>query len=376
MKQAKKHKRRRTMWILLSIIFILTISAIVFINQPQFGRTPKGKRLERIKTAQNYQDGKFQNIHETQQITSDKGFIGNAFDFLFRNNERLYPKTDLPVIKTNLWELDRKENMLVWFGHSSYMIRIDGVRILVDPVFCDASPVSFYNKPFKGTDIFSPDDIPEIDYLIISHDHWDHLDYKTVTRLKDRTGNIICGLGVGEHFERWGFDKNKLIELNWNENALLRDGFMVYCLPARHFSGRGLSPNKSLWASYLIQTPTLKIYIGGDSGYDTHYKEIGEQFEGIDLAIIENGQYNEDWKYIHILPEQIVQAFRELNAKKLFTVHHAKFALGLHPWDEPMKNISAFAEEESINLIMPMMGEHVNLNDSVHVINKWWEGID
>jgi L-ascorbate metabolism protein UlaG (beta-lactamase superfamily) len=239
-----------------------------------------------------------------------------------------------------------------------------------------ASPVSFFNKPFKGTDVYKPEDIPEIDYLIISHDHWDHLDYNTVMALKDRIGKVICGLGVGAHFEYWGFDKEDIIELDWNESASLNNGFKVYCLPARHFSGRGLSPNQSLWASYLIETPTQKIYIGGDSGYDTHYAEIGKQFGNIDLAILENGQYDKDWRYIHLLPENIIRAFKDLNAKKLFTVHHSKYALGNHPWDEPLKNISSFAERDSINLILPMMGEKVNLNDSIHAINKWWEGIE
>ena len=363
------------MWIVLSIIAVILIIGIIFISTPQFGKTPKGERLERVKNSPNYRDGKFQNIHETQQITSDKGLVGSMIDFLFKKKERLRPETELPVMKTDLWKLDRKENVLIWFGHSSYLLQTDGIRFLIDPVFYRGSPVSFYNKAFRGTEVYKPGDIPEIDYLIISHDHWDHLDYRTVKELKDRTGKVICGLGVGQHFERWKFDKESVIELDWNDKATFDNGVVIYGLPARHFSGRGLSPNHSLWSSYLVQTPTQKIYIGGDSGYDTHYKEIGEQFTDIDFAIFENGQYNEEWKYIHILPEQIMLAFKELNAKKLFTVHHSKFALGMHPWDEPLKNISSFAEKDSINLILPMMGEKVNLNVESYV-NKWWEGIN
>lgn len=376
MEKQKNKKRIRIMWIIISIIAVLGITVIVFLNLPRFGRLPRGERVEKIKTAENYRDGSFQNIHETRQITSDKSFLSTAFEFLFRKKERLRPETELPSVKTDLWELNRNENVLIWFGHSSYLIQIDGKRILVDPVLSGAaSPVSFLNKPFKGTNVYKPEDIPDIDYLIISHDHWDHLDYKTVMKLKDRTGKIICGLGVGEHFEYWGFDKNRIVELNWNENAEIGDGFKIYCLPSRHFSGRSLFPNRSLWASYLIETPSRKIYIGGDGGYDSHFAEIGKQFKDIDLAILENGQYNEDWKYIHLLPEQIVQAFRDLNAKKLFTVHHSKFALGYHPWDEPVKNISAFAEKDSVNLLLPMIGEKVNLEDSIYNIHKWWEGI-
>lgn len=359
-------------WIILSVIAVTALGIIIFINQPKFGKIPQGERKEKIKNLPNYQDGQIKNLSETKQITSDRGFFGAMMDFLFNKTENLKPKNELPVVKTNLWSLDRDKDVLIWFGHSSYFIQIDGKRILVDPVFCAASPVSFFNKAFKGTDIYKPSDIPDIDYLVISHDHWDHLDYETVMKLKERTGKIICGLGVGEHFEYWGFDTNQIVELAWNEEAVLDEGFAIYCLPARHFSGRGLSPNQSLWASYLFQTPSQKIYIGGDSGYDTHYAEIGNRFEEVDLAILENGQYNEDWRYIHILPEQLPQAFRDLKAKKLFAVHNSKYALGKHSWKAPLENISQAAERDSINLITPMIGEAVDLNDSSQTFKKWW----
>ena len=372
-----KKKKYREMCTALLIGLILIFSVILFVNCSNFGRLPRGERLERVKNSPNYWDGKFQNIHKTQQLTSDKSRPAMIIDFLFRKKERLRPKSELPVVKTDLWKLDKNTDLLVWFGHSSYLLQTDTIRILADPVLCGAaSPVSFFNKPFKGTDVYKPEDIPEIDYLILSHDHWDHLDYKTVKALKDRIGMVICGLGVGEHLERWGYDNYKIIELDWNENRSLNDELKVYCLPARHFSGRGFSPNQSLWASFLIETPSRKIFISGDGGYDTHFADIGRQFGEIDLAILENGQYDEQWKYIHLLPEQHIQAFKDLNAKRLFTVHHSKFALANHPWDEPLKNISSFAERDSINLILPMIGEPVHLSDDTFVINKWWEKID
>jgi len=377
MKRKTKNRLKRIMFIALIAIAVLIGAVIIFINQSNFGKVPSGSRLEQVKNSVNYEDGKFQNLHKTPQITSDKGYLGTMVDFLFKKKERLRPEVALPVVKTNLHELDKNENVLVWFGHSSYLLQTGGIRILVDPVFSGAaSPVSFINKPFKGTDIYKPEDMPDIDYLIISHDHWDHLDYNTVMALKDRTNKIICGLGVGAHFEYWGFDKNKIVELDWNNNAEFEDGFTVHCLPARHFSGRGLSPNQSLWSSFLLETPSRKIYVGGDSGYDTHFADIGNQFADIDLAILENGQYDKDWRYIHLLPEQILPAFKDLKAKRLFTVHHSKYALGNHPWDEPLKNIVSYAERDSINLLQPMIGEVTNLNDSTYNINKWWEDIE
>lgn len=365
------------MWILLSLVAAFVLFVIFFINMPHFGKTPHRERLERVRNSKNYRDGKFQNLHETPQLTSDKSYVVTMWDFIFKKKKRVTPATDLPSVKTDLRKLDRREDLLVWFGHSSYMIQTNRKRFLIDPVLSGAaSPVSFVNKPFKGTDIYTPDDIPEIDYLIISHDHWDHLDYKTVMSLKDRIGKVICGLGVGEHFEYWGFEKEDIIELDWDDSTALDDVFTIYCFPARHFSGRGLSPNQSLWASFLIESSSQKIYIGGDSGYDTHYAEIGKRFEGIDLAILENGQYDRDWRYIHHLPEQIVPAFTDLKAKRLFTVHHSKFTLANHPWDEPLRKIYAHAEKDSIELIQPMIGEVVNLNDSTYTTKKWWEGID
>jgi len=376
MKKSRK-KTKKVMLILLSVIAILAVVAIIFINQPSFGRIPGKERLERIQKSTNYKNGKFLNLNETPQLTGDKGFFGSMIDFLFRKDERITPKDEIPAIKTDLHALDRNENIMIWFGHSSYLMQIDGKRILVDPVFSGAaSPVSFVNKPFKGTDIYKPEDIPDIDYLVISHDHWDHLDYKTVMQLKPRVQKVICGLGVGEHFEYWGFESIRLVELDWNENRQLDEGFNIYCLPARHFSGRGLSPNKSLWASFLIRTPTMQIYMGGDSGYDTHYKAIGEHFGEIDLAILENGQYDEGWKYIHMMPEEVLDAAEDLNANMLLTVHHAKYALGKHSWKEPLERVVEANKTRGLHLITPMIGEKVILGDSTQVFGKWWEALE
>ena len=253
---------------------------------------------------------------------------------------------------------------MYWFGHSSYLIQIDGKRMLVDPVFCMASPVSFVNKPFPATYAYQPNDMPDIDYLIITHDHWDHLDYQTIMQLKDRIGKIICPLGVGEHFEYWGFKEDQLIELDWYENSTSGNEaeLSIHCLPARHFSGRGLTANQTLWASFLIETSSKKIFIGGDGGYDTHFKEIGNRYPGIDLAILENGQYNEDWKYIHTMPSELSRVAKDLKARKILTVHHSKFALAKHRWDEPIMNVRKMIETDSLNVLNPVIGEVVNID--------------
>ncbi len=363
------------MWITFSVLIILCVGTGIFMNQPSFGRSPRGERLERIQNSPNYRDGKFQNLSPTKQITSEKSAIGTMFNFLFRKVEELRPETDLPTVKTDLKQFGRDEDVMVWLGHSSLFIQTGGKRFLIDPTLVTASPVSFFNKPFKGTKLYAPGDIPDIDYLIITHDHYDHLDYKTVKRIKDRTEKVICPLGVGEHLEHWGFDKDHIVELDWNENVVFDGAFTIRCLPARHFSGRGLSPNKTLWASFMLQTPSRNIYLSGDSGYDTHFADIGSRFPDIDLAVMENGQYNEDWRFIHMLPEDLVKAANDLNPKKVLTVHHSKYALGKHSWHEPLDNISKADERDSLNLITPMIGETVYLNDATQEFKKWWENI-
>lgn len=358
---SKKFRARMIIGCILVIIALMAVSVVIFINQPSFGRTPRGERLERVRKSPNYRNGEFKNLHETVLMTSDRGRLKGIWEFIFREIDGLRPEEPIKAKKTDLRKIDRNEDVLVWFGHSSYLIQTGGKRILVDPVFSMASPVSFVNKPFEGTELYQPDDMPDIDYLVISHDHWDHLDYHTVKRLKDRIETVICPLGVGEHFDYWGFDKDRIVELDWNEDARLAPGFMIHCLPARHFSGRGLTANQSLWASFLLETPSQKIYISGDGGYDTHYAEIGERFSDIDLAILENGQYDKEWSLIHLMPQYMAQTARDLKAKRVLTVHHSKYALAKHRWDEPLKNVEEMKNKDFLNVLIPEIGEAVTL---------------
>lgn len=273
---------------------------------------------------------------------------------------RFRQKQAVSAVKTDLKHLPQTENLLVWFGHSSYLLQMDGKRILVNPVFYAASPVSFIRRPFEGADLYKPDDMPEIDYLVITHDHWDHLDYQAVKELKDKTHKIICPLGAGEYFEYWGYKKEQLIELDWEENAIEESEFTIYCLPTRHFSGRGLVANQTLWASFLLETPSLSVFVGGDGGYGDHFTRIGSRPPGIDWAILENGQYSEDWRYIHTMPNELTQVAKDLKAKHIITVHHSKFALSKHPWDEPLRN-EKLLRKDSLDIVETIIGKSIGL---------------
>ena len=358
----------------IAVAVFLVVGINVFMRLPKFGKLPEGERKARIEKSPNYKNGAFINLNFTPQITGDGGFLKIMKDMFNAKNRR--PHDIIPSVKTDLLNLDKNEDILVWFGHSSYFVQIDGKRFLVDPVFSgNASPFGFMIKSFKGTDIYTPADIPEIDYLIITHDHWDHLDYKTITKLKPKIAKVITGLGTGAHLERWGYDPKIIIESDWYDQVILENGFTINTTPARHFSGRGPKANQSLWASFVLQTPTTRIFIGGDGGYDEHFAEIGEKFGGFDLVILENGQYNTSWKYIHLMPEEVLQAAKDLKAKRLFPVHNSKFALANHSWDTPLKAITEFNKTVKQPLVTPIIGELVYLKDTTQIFKEWWVGM-
>ena len=365
------------MYIAIIILLLISISVLLILNHPKFGKYPSGERLKKIQSATNYSNGTFQNQSVTPDLTDGANYFSVMREFFFNQNKRVSPKDIIPSEKTDLLNLDINKDVLVWFGHSSYFMQIDGKRILVDPVLCGhASPFSFTTKAFKGTNNYSVDDIPEIDILFISHDHWDHLDYITVKKLQPKINQVICGLGTGEHLEYWGYDPKQIIEKNWNEEIILGNGFKVNTVPTRHFSGRGLKRNRALWTSFVLQTPSMKIFIGGDSGYDTHFAEIGKTFGEFDLVILENGQYDKSWKHIHLMPDELLKATKDLNAKQLLAVHNSKFAIALHAWDDPMINIAAKCKSENIRLLTPKIGEQVNLKDREQVFSEWWKNIN
>ena len=362
------------MVILLSILLLIVLGFYIFFSQSKFGSLPTGKSKERIFHSPNFRNGKFQNRSLTPDLTEGGTYFSVMKEFFFNKSDRSNPKMEIPSIKTDLHTLEG--DALIWMGHSSYYIQIQGTRILVDPVLSgSASPVRFTTRSFKGADAYRAEDIPPIDYLFITHDHWDHLDQNTLIKLKPRIKNIITGLGTGAHLLRWHFSGDRIKEMDWNESLTLENGFQVHSIPARHFSGRGLKRNQALWLSFLLETAGMKIFLGGDSGYDAHFKEAHDRFGDVDLAILECGQYNRYWKHIHMMPEEVVQAARDLGAKQLIPVHWSKFSLSLHDWDEPIKRVITAASGTGIAVLHPMIGEPVNLRKESSY-SAWWENID
>ncbi|WP_447642709.1 MULTISPECIES: MBL fold metallo-hydrolase [Chitinophagaceae] len=336
---------------------------------------PDKNRRYYFQTLSNYKEDQFLNQSHTPSLTEGTSMTGTMLEMLKKHDNRI-PENPVPHIQTDLLHLHPDESILVWFGHSSYFMQLEGKTVLADPVFSGyASPFRSMVKSFSGADNYDVEQLPYIDFLFISHDHWDHLDFQTMEKLKTKTGKVICGLGVGQHFEYWGWDRRRILEKNWYESVVLENGFVVTLEPGRHFSGRGLKRNVSLWIAFVLQTSSRSLFLGGDSGYDVHFKNIGDKYGGFDLAILECGQYDKRWAYIHMQPEQTLQAAKDLHAKCLFPVHHSKFALANHAWNEPLDRITALATKEMFPIITPQIGEKIDLNHLSTSFPYWWRHV-
>lgn len=369
-----KRRLKKMLIIVLLMFGVVALGVGFYLQQPKFGVMPSGERLEAIKDSPHYVNEQFENLLPTPVLVGDQGFVSALWNNLFNKRERLVPNGAIPSVKTDLLHLDKSKDIVVWLGHSSYFIQIEGKRILVDPVFsASAAPVSFANKAFQGANPYTAEDMPEIDYLLISHDHWDHLDYPTVFALKPKIKNLICGLGVGAYFAHWGFTEEQIQEADWQTALQLEDGLAVHVLPARHYSGRMLTKNKTLWVGFALTTSKQKIFISGDSGYGPHFKEIGDRFDGFDLVMLDHGQYDQRWPYIHMTPEEAVQAAGDLQAKALIPTHVGKFSIANHAWDDPFQRVAAASKDKGHRLLTPIIGEPVELGNEQQNFSYWWE---
>lgn len=336
-----------------------------------FGKNPSGKQLEILSKSPHYRNGIFNNISETPLSGENAGFFKIMWKILNKPKNTI-PPGPLPTVKSDLNNLDPDHPVIIWFGHSSYLIYLNGKNILVDPVFSGhASPFAIFSKSFAGTNVYNVEDLPQIDILLLTHDHYDHLDYQTLRQIDSKTCLICTSLGVASHLTYWGINEKKIIEFDWWDERQLTSDIKLTATPARHFSGRAFQRFKTLWSSFILQSPSHTLFIGADSGYDTHFKLIGSRFGPFDIAILECGQYNDAWKYIHMMPEETSQAAVDLRAKWLMPVHWGKFSLSLHPWDEPIKRVAARTREQQVNMTTPRIGEPVILDKS-YPDSEWW----
>ncbi|TDW97576.1 MBL fold metallo-hydrolase [Dinghuibacter silviterrae] len=353
-----------------------------------FGATPKGSRLDRMRRSPRFRDGVFDNPEPTDLRLQDGSMAKIMREYFFNKPKDTVPSGPLPVVKTDLTTLTN--DSVVWLGHSSYIIKTPGLTLAVDPVLsAHASPVPFVARAFPGTEVYTPADLPELDVLVLTHDHYDHLDMETVRSIK--AGTIVTALGVGAHLEYWGIPAEKIVELDLGESYSPREGVRFTATPARHFSGRLFKRNGTLWMSLVLSLGDRRLFLGGDSGYGAHFAQIGETYGPFDLAFLECGQYGVHWPFIHMFPEQTWQAAKELRARALMPVHWGKFSLSMHAWDEPVRRLVAAAGSAAFRgndgvatsgeaashdgaptLVLPRIGQPFPL-DGPYPADHWWE---
>ncbi len=360
---------------------ILCVAVLVFLgNCSAFGKDPSGEHLRKISKSSRYNSDKKEFVNrrvgildEMRSRNSQWKLIG---EFLWGGGKYRKPSHRLPEEKPDWKEFLRKSEFMkfIWFGHSTFIVNIDGNILLFDPVFSEsAAPFSFMVKRFQDA-VVSLEELPEIDYIFISHDHYDHLDEKTIRFFQKKKTKFLTPLGVTSHLKEWGIQEDRLTELDWWEEISI-NGMKIICGPAQHFSGRkGWNGNQTLWGSWIVKGKSESFFFSGDSGYDTHFKEIGDAHGPFTISFIENGQYNEMWKEVHVLPEETAKAFLELKGKKLVPVHWAMFDLSLHDWYEPVEMLEKYAEENQIDLLTPKFGEIV-YSEKPNPLVRWWKSL-
>ncbi len=324
-----------------------------------------------------YSNGRFKNDKPVNQKTG-KERAELFWRFFTETKKNAQPIADLPVhtiTRADLDALSNNQTHVIKLGHSSVLVKTQGRYLLLDPVFAErASPFSFMGpKRFHDTPI-DINELPHIDYVLISHNHYDHLDKEAVKALAAKTGAFLVPLGVEGDLQKWGIDAKQIESFDWwqSRRDLGLDLSFTFA-PTQHFSGRGLGDaNATLWGSWAINSDNEKLYFSGDSGYFDGFKAIGERLGPFDLTFIETGAYDKDWADIHMTPEQSVQAHLDVRGKHMMPIHNGTFDLAFHAWYEPLERVTVAANKEQVNLLTPEVGVVVTLGVT-HNNEYWWK---
>ncbi|MBK8633555.1 MAG: MBL fold metallo-hydrolase [Saprospiraceae bacterium] len=341
----------------------------------QFGAKSTKKDLELYAKSKHWDGQKFQNLEETNMQFNIQALPKMLYK-QFCDKEGRAPAEKIPISKidTSIFLENSDHLKFIWYGHGVFLFRLNGKTILIDPMFGpDAAPIApFGVKRFSENTYELIDDLPEIDLVMLTHDHYDHLDLTSILKLKPKVKHYFVAMGVERHLRKWGIEENQITPFDWWERANYH-GIEITFTPSRHFSGRGISDRfMGLWGGWVFKTNNENLWYSGDGGYGTHFKEIGERFGPFDFAWLECGQYNENWHEIHMYPEESVQAALDSGSKKIMPFHWAGFPLAQHKWTDPVERFIAACENTDLTYIIPKLGELIMPN-APYLNERWWE---
>ena len=357
-------------------LFLVACALTWWTATPDIGAKATGERLTRMQASPQWKDGIFDNelprVDGPMDEMLEKEFSGAS--------EHQVPEGPLPVVQrtgAELAQLPASGLRVTWLGHSTLLVEIDGLRVLMDPVWAERvspwesiGPSRFFEPPL------ALDELPPIDAVLISHDHFDHLDYATVIALKDRDLRWLVPLGIGAHLEHWGVPVDQIEEMDWWEDRVFGE-VRITATPARHFSGRWLDRlSSTLWVGWAINGPEHDVFYSGDTSLHPELVDIGERLGPFDLTMMDAGAYDSTWTDVHLGPEQTVVAHRMVKGDLLLPVHWGLFDLGNHGWTEPMERVQVAAERFGVRVVSPKPGESVELSDvGPSATTRWWPAV-
>ncbi|MFA0822672.1 MAG: MBL fold metallo-hydrolase [Methanomethylovorans sp.] len=372
-------KIKKTVFHLFCFLLLLCVGIILFMNiHPAFGGNPTKEQKEMYQNLNNYVNGKFINEYP-MELAINSSYSSSTNEESTSEAKARNPTVPIPVSAIDWNKIKSENDSLTWFGHSAFLLSVDNKKLLIDPMLSNiASPVSFVGiKRYEYSEdimLHLIEDMPPIDVVFITHDHYDHLDYQSIVKLNNKTSHFFVPLGVSAHLVRWGIPEEKVTELNWWEETEYQ-GLTVALTPARHFSGRDpFNINSTLWGGWVILGNKTRIYTSGDGGYGPHFKDIGNQYGPFNITLIEGAQYDRRWADIHMVPEQSVQANLDVNGKTMMLTHWGAFTLANHGWNEPIERALEEANEREVNIIVPKIGETVLLDSDMQMPPaSWWD---
>lgn len=358
------------------IVILVLVTAVMIILRclPAFGANPYVRKTQAFNSSPNYRQGKFVNLKPASGKVSGS-IVVTIMRERARNRSQLRPPHPLKVYRLDRSYLRADQRcQVIWLGHSTILLRMAGQLLLLDPMLGQTpSPLPpLGGQRYSRKAPVDAADLPFIDAVLVSHDHYDHLDYGTIRKLRNRVGQFFVPLGVGSHLERWGIPPEKIRECDWWDE--IEYGSLHFsCTPARHFSGRTITGrDTTLWCSWVITGPDARVFFSGDGGYGPHFKQIGDKYGPFDLTLMECGQYDKLWSAIHMMPEQTVEAHIDLRGKLLLPIHWAAFTLALHSWDDPIERVIRAAAGRNQQVTTPRMGQPVIIGDADYPRSAWW----